>query len=287
MANKKYIGIDIGGTKVYGIVFQNGEIIEELRQKTPTNNWEEFLTNFVTSLKKDHNILGIGIAVAGALDETKSFVEKTPNIKNIIGVNFKKLLEDKFKIETKLENDANCFAWGEYLYGNGKGMKTVAVITLGTGLGTGLILDNKLFSGSFGSAPEGGHNIVRAGGVKCRCGAKGCWEQYASSQFFLRQMGNNPATVFQKAKDGNKQALKLWKFYGYWVGIGLATIGNMFEPEGIVIGGSIVRAWDFFAKDMENTFRKTVFSPIASKKIKILRAKLGIKAAAIGAARLF
>jgi len=284
---KTYIGLDIGGSKTFSIVFRDGEILEKLKEKSPTDHWDTFLIDLIKRLKGDYEISGIGIGIPGVLDEKKEALLATPNLKNIIGINFKKILEKEFVTEIRLENDANCFAWGEYLYGEGRKFKSVAVITLGTGLGSGFVLDGKLWTGSFGTAPEMGHNIVRAGGEKCNCGNRGCWEQYASSQFILRQTGNNPKTLYEKAQDGHELALRVWKMYGYWLGLGLADISNMLEPEAIILGGGITQAWEFFEKDMLKTFKENVFSPIAQKKTKILRARLNLDAGAIGAASLF
>jgi len=282
-----HLGLDVGGTKTLGIILHDGKIVKSIRKKTDTKNAANFLLEFIKTLKGETKIDGIGLAVPGTLNKEKSALLISNNIKELEGINFKKLLQDKFKVPVKMENDANCFAWGEYLYGAGKDFQNLAAITLGTGLGSGLILNGKIFMGCSGSASEAGHNIIRAGGVKCTCGNRGCWEQYASSQFIKRTSHMAPKILYQKAKEGDKRALRIWKYYGYWLGLGLSNIANIIDPEAIIIGGGLSSAWDFFIEEAERVFRKTTFSPISSKEIKLIKAKLNLTAGAMGAASLF
>jgi len=282
-----YIGIDMGGTKTLGIVLEQGKVLKSLRKKTSRENVASFVIDLIKTLKGNLKITGIGLAVPGTLNEEKSALLISNNVRELQGIPFKKMLSEKFRVPVKLENDANCFAWGEFLYGAGKDFQNIAGITLGTGLGSGLVLNGKLFMGCSGCASEAGHNIVRAGGIKCTCGNKGCWEQYASSQFIKRTTGLNPKTLYEKAKKGDKYALRIWKYYGYWLGIGLADIANIVDPEAIIVGGGISSAWQFFIEEADKTFRKTTFSPISSNKIKLLKAKLNLTAGAMGAASLF
>lgn len=280
------LGIDIGGSKTLGIVFDQGKIIQETKKHSPAKDWENFLIAVVGELISGKKIDLIGIGVPGVLDQDRQSLLVSPNLKNFTGINFKKIIEKRFGVKTILENDANCYAWGEFLYGAGKKFDSLVALTLGTGLGSSIVINGKLWRGAFGTAPELGHSIIRANGAKCGCGSQGCWEQYASSRFFLRQSGKNPKTLYRLAKEGNASALKLWKVYGYWLGLGLANICNIFEPEAIILGGNMVEAWSFFEKDMFQSFRGNIFSPIAVKKIKLKKSILGFKAGAIGAANL-
>jgi len=287
MEHDVYIGIDLGATKTLGVVLRNSSVISTLRQKTPKHGLASFVVGFIKKLKEKRNIEGIGLAVPGVLNEEKTGLVFSNNLRAIEKINLKELIEKEFKVKAKIENDANCFTWGEFLYGAGKPFKNIAGVTLGSGIGGGLVINGKLFLGTSGTSSELGHNILKAGGAKCSCGNRGCFEQYGSAQFFLRQTGKNPKTFYKKAKEGNQNALKIWNIYGYWVGLGLADIANILDPEAIIVGGGITQAWQFFSEKMERTFRKTILSPISSKKIKLLRAELGQKGGAIGAASLF
>jgi len=286
MVDQYTIGLDVGGSKTIGVIFKKNSAVSTLREKTPKQDIVSFLSNFIKKLKDDYNIQSIGLALPGALNEKRTEVLFSGNLRAIEKINLKKTLEKEFKVQVLLENDANCFTWGEFLHGAGEPFKTIVGITLGTGLGSGLVIDKKLYIGSFGAAPELGHNILRAGGIKCNCGNKGCFEQYASSQFFLKQTGKNPRTLYRKAKEGDEKALKIWEIYGDWVGQGLAQIANIIDPEAIIVGGGISQAWEYFHEKTEKSLRKAIFSPVTAEKAKLLKTSLGQKAGAIGAAEL-
>ena len=282
-----HIGIDVGGTKTLGVLQQGETIIRSLRKKTPKANLDSFLIHFIEELKEAKKIEGVGIGLPGIFNQDRTQIVHSPNLKNLEKLELKGILEKHFSIEVRLENDANCFAWEEYLDGAGKSFKNIVGLTIGTGLGSGIILDGKLFHGAYGNGAEFGHYIIKAGGAKCHCGNHGCWEQYASSQFIIRQTGNNARTVYRKAKEGDKSALKVWHYFGYWLGLGIANIINILEPEAIIIGGSLINAWDFFIDETRKTANKNTFSPLATRKVKIIKAQLGSQGGAIGAAHLF
>jgi glucokinase len=282
-----YIGIDIGGTNTIGVLMENKKILRQTKKKTAKSEFSDFIIDFIQELKKDEKITSIGLGFPGALNKAKSIILTSPNLKNIEGINFKKLISEKFKTKVLIENDANCFTWGEYILGAGRSFKNIVGITLGSGLGSGIIIDKKLFYGAHGAAPEFGHHIIKVNGVKCNCGNRGCWEQYASSQFFFRQTGMNPKTLYEKAKNGDEKVLKIWKYFGYWLGIGIANIINILDPEAIIIGGNIANAWDYFIEETKKNVQLNIFSSLSIKKLRILRSELGYQAGAIGAANLF
>jgi len=282
-----YIGIDIGGTNTIGVLMENKKIIRHIKKKTAQSEFSDFIIDFIQKLKANEKIESIGLGIPGVLNEEKTLIIVSPNLRSVENINFKELFEQKFKSEVLLENDANCFTWGEYLLGAGKSFNSIVGLTLGSGLGSGVIINKKLFNGSHGAAPEFGHHIIKANGAKCHCGNRGCWEQYASSQFFFRQTGMSPKTIYEKASGGDSKALKALKYFGYWLGIGMANVVNILDPEAIIIGGNIANAWDYFIEEAEKNAQLNIFSSLSAKKIKILKSKLGYRAGAIGAANLF
>ncbi len=282
-----YIGIDIGGTNTTGVLMKNKKVLRHIKKKTAKSEFGDFIGDFIQKLKENEKIESIGLGIPGILNEVKSLVIVSPNLRSVENINFKKLLSEKFKTKVFIENDANCFVWGEYILGAGKSFNNIVGLTLGSGLGSGVIIGGELFNGAHGAASEFGHHIIKANGIKCHCGNRGCWEQYASSQFFFRQTGMSPKTVCEKAKGGNEKALRAWKYFGYWLGIGIANIVNILDPEAIIIGGNITSAWDYFIKEARKNAQLNIFSSISAKKVSILKSKLGYQAGAIGAANLF
>jgi predicted NBD/HSP70 family sugar kinase len=280
------IGIDIGGTTTTIILLKGQQVVDKIKEKSPQGNWEEYLISLIKKIKQNNSVTSIGMAIPGALNENKDTLEATPNTKGIVGINFKKLLNEEFGSKVLLENDANCFTLAEAKQGAGQGYKNILGLTLGTGLGSGLILNNKLFHGSFGTAPEAGHMIVKAGGAKCGCGSRGCFEQYASSRFFLNQFSQNPITAFKKAREKDPQALKAWQYFGYWLGLGIGNLVNIIEPEIVILGGEMTHAWDFFIQETQKAAQEHIYSPLAKKGVKIIRSQVGYLAGAIGAALL-
>ncbi|TRZ80842.1 ROK family protein [bacterium] len=282
-----YIGIDVGGTNTVGVLMENKKLSCHIKKKTAKSDFGNFIIDFIQELKGNEKIESIGLGVPGVLNETKSTVITSPNLRNIENIELQKLISEKFSAKVFIENDANCFVWGEYILGAGKSFDNIVGLTLGSGLGSGVIIDGELFNGAHGAASEFGHHIIKANGIKCHCGNRGCWEQYASSQFFFRQTGMSPKTVYEKAKGGDEKALRVWKYFGYWLGIGIANIVNILDPEAIIMGGNITNAWNYFIKETKKNAQLNIFSSVAAKKVKILKSKLGYRAGAIGAANLF
>ncbi len=288
MAN--YIGIDIGASKILGVLWNGAEVLKWQKDKTPPNadSLESFLIQFIQSLKGKYHLQGIGIGLPGTFSKDYANLTAAPNLNFQPDIALiQTYLGESFKVPIKFENDANCFALAEHLYGAGKPFQNIVALTLGTGLGSGIVLGGRIFHGSFGSAPEIGHMVIRAGGAKCRCGNKGCLEQYASSFFFKRQSKFNARTLYRKAQEKDPETLLLWKYFGYWLGIGLANIANIVGPEAIILGGSIITAKNFFFEEAEKTMRRNILSPIAAQQMNLLKSTLGFKAGAIGAASLF
>ncbi len=278
----KTIGIDIGATKTGFVLFSRGRKKSYWKIPTPKKDLPEVLAK---EASKNGRLDGVGIGAPGPLDKERKVLLNPPNLKGVFRLPLAEILQKKLKTKVKMENDANCFALGEALKGAGRGKRTVFGITLGSGVGGGIVMEGKIYRGSFGSAGEIGHVPLQLQGLKCGCGNRGCLEAYLSQEFFLRK-GVVPLELQKKAARGEKKALALYKEYGKILGAGLSVVTNLLDPDIIVVGGGISNAYRFFAKEAEKEMRKRTISLISKKKIKIKKAELGDSGGAVGAALL-
>ena len=309
---KAYIGIDLGGTYIkYGLVNETGEIIEKGKVLTPTGcgyaETVEVIMSAVRGLAKSGApIGGLGIGAPGIVDGEKGIVRTSGNL----GWENKPLAEDlsaKLSIPVTLANDANAAAYGEYACGAGKEHRSVVLLTLGTGVGSGIVLNGKLFEGNEGAGAELGHEVIRFGGEKCACGRRGCFEAYASATALIRQTkramekdgqsklwrlccGNiesiNGKTAFDGANEGDKTAKRVVNNYLRYLSEGLANIANTFRPEVILIGGGISAQGETLTKPLQKRLDKLMLGHGKYAPVKILAASLGNDAGLVGAAML-
>ena len=227
---------------------------------------------------------GIGIGMPGPADYARGIISKTPNL-SLRNLNIKKPLQKAFHVPVTCENDANCFALAEAVLGAGKGKSTVVGITLGSGFGSGIIINKKIFHGK-GNAGEFGHTTLCFHGPRCRCGNIGCIEEYCSARGVLRlakgMKAHTPLEVHNLAEKGNKQARAVFLKYGFYLGTGLVNIIHSLDPDSIVIGGGISGAYKYFQSSMKETVqKKCILTPP-----RISRSLFGKQAGVIGAALL-
>jgi glucokinase len=225
-----------------------------------------------------------------------------PNLPCLDGFLLGAALTEKLGLPAIIENDANAAAVGEMWQGAAVGCNTIICVTLGTGVGGGIILDGKLWRGVDGSAAEIGHMCVDPfGGVACTCGSRGCLEVFASATAIVRMtreasprypdsilQGRADLTaemIFEAGQRGDDLALEIFRRMGVYLGIGLANLINILNPEMIVIGGGVVNGWDLFEKHMHHQVEERAF-PLLAARVKIVRAKCGDDAGLIGAAQL-
>ena len=254
----KNIGIDIGGTFVKAaIVNKTGEII--ISEKVPTPKTGELLPQMVIEIieglvKKAEleigDIKNIGIGAPGVCDSKRGVIVNCPNIEGCRDVEICGKIEEKLGIPARVDNDANCAALGEYMLSETKSEGFVFV-TLGTGVGGGIILDGKILRGINSAAGEIGHIVIDKGGEMCNCGRRGCWERYASVSALVRQSkeagfsGNvSGKSIFAEKRSGNKKAEKVIDTWLRYVAEGICDMVNIFQPDEIVIGGGISREGD-------------------------------------------
>lgn len=303
------IGIDIGGTKIYIGVLKNDELIAEPFKFSTPKTLEE-LVNIITGsvekiLAKYPECKTVGIATAGAVNkEGTKIIGSTGNMpENYNTVDFQGILSNQFGLNVLIENDANAAAYAEYKIGAAKGQQNTITVTLGTGIGGGIIIDGKLLKGKSGVAAEIGHmHLSEIPKRQCTCGSYDCWESYASGtgyainakemaleipqkdRGFLKDKNIDEITSFDVI-EGKKQndplCKKIHERWENFVFKGLIALGNIFDPESIVISGGMVDCLDL--KKIEDKLNKEV---AASSKIKLIRAQAGNFSGMIGAVLL-
>lgn len=273
------------------------KIIAKIKISTKSRTNKKTLVNqifdCINNLKgKGLKIEKIGIGVAGPIDFKKQTVLNPPNLTALKRLKLGRIIQDKFRIKTIIEHDVNCFVLAETIYGAGKNYKSVFGITLGTGVGGGMVIDKKIYHGAHGSSGEVGHITIEKNGRQCKCGNKGCLEPYicdagikqTAQQIFKKQIDS--LRVFDDlAQRGDKRAIKLYEIVGKNLGIGLANVVDTINPEAIVVGGGIMRAGKFILNPAKKEMRKNILSQ-GARKTKVFKSKLGKFAGAIGATLL-
>ena len=298
--------VDLGGTHLrVALVDDTGTILEQTKQETPKGSAEGVVAALVDAAQKwnsyKHAVVAASIMVPGAVDAGKAVVLQSPNLPSIVKYALKEELEERLGWPVFLENDANAAAVGEMWLGAARGCRDVVSVTLGTGVGGGVILDGKLWRGSHGSAGEIGHTTVDPfSGLKCKCGNTGCLELFASATAIVRMTreglssfpgsnlnsdGLTAEKVYEAGRDGDELALAVFKRFGMYLGIGLANLINLIDPQVIVIAGGAVNGWDLFAEEMYRQVKERAFRTTAQQ-VNIARAECGDNAGLLGAARL-
>ena len=307
--NKLILAADLGGTHLRAAtVDQTGRIHSRLKQKTPqvkdANTIVDAIITAVHEFQKQdgRQISAVSLVVPGTVKVQEGVVVKAPNLPCLDGFRLGAALTAQLGLPAILENDANAAAVGEMWQGAAVGCKTIICVTLGTGVGGGIILDGKLWRGVDGAAAEIGHMCVDPfGGVACTCGSRGCLEVFASATAIVRMTREasprypdsilhgrddlTAAMIFDAGKQGDELALEIFRRMGVYLGIGLANLINILNPEMIVIGGGVVNGWDLFEKHMHHEVEERAF-PLLAARVKIERAKCGDDAGLLGAARL-
>lgn len=279
-----YTGLDIGGTSIKAVLVENKKIIKSQIKELPKNlkTLLELVKEIVEDLTKDikkSKIGGIGFALAGTLDLKRKKMLRSPNIKYLNNQPIKKLLEKKLKYPIKIENDVNCFLLGESKIGLAKNLKNVFYLAVGSGIGGALMVEGKIILGAHGSAGEVGHMIIDSKEYLDL-------EELASNKFIKRRLGMSSFEAIERIKLGDKKAIEIFKNLGKNLGIGIANVINIFDPEAIILSGGVVLAKKFILPGINWGIEKFVISP-ATKKTKILFSRFGRFGGALGATFLF
>ena len=257
MSKETHIGIDLGGTHIRG-GWVKGENLSGLitRPVTPNGTVAEVLEDLfkITDTLVNERVGSIGIGVPGLVDAGRGLVYDVLNIPSWKEVPLKKILEDRYRLTIAIDNDANCFALGEFHFGKGKGHGSMIGLTIGTGLGAGLILDHKLYSGRNGGAGEFGMIDY----------LDKYYEYYASGQFFRNVYGVDGATVYEEASAGESMALAMYEELGMHLGNAIKTMLYAVDVDLIVLGGSVRKGYRFFEKTMWEKIRSCAFQKAAA-----------------------
>jgi glucokinase len=322
MLMKISAGIDIGGTNTKIVLAsEQGKALISRQMPTPVvsekspekidtlliRNMKDFLddpsTKKVLSGASDsHAIEGIGIGIAGLIDRKNGTVLQSPNIPALNGLRLREKFETEFSLPVVLENDANIYAYGEKWIGAGKEFDNFVMLTLGTGLGGGLIYKGNLYEGPV----EIGHMTIVPSGRYCTCGSYGCLESYASGRAIVDNAisslekgtesklakcceGNfykiTPQTVYEMALDGDTFSREVFREAGQFLGIGIANLINIFSLDAVIIGGGLIGAWELLIDEVTKQVSKRAFKALSAK-VSILKSALTKDAGSIGAAGL-
>ncbi len=310
----KRIGIDVGGTNIKIALVENGRIIYSNTVPTYAKmGYEYTVKNIIQSIKdliketqiEQNSIEAIGFDFPGQVDYKTGVVKLAPNIPGWVNVPIAKMIEDEFHIPTKIDNDVRCAALGEMKFGAGQGCENFVCITVGTGIGSGLVVNGQLVRGASNAAGEIGHiKLQMKDGPICGCGDRGCLEAYASgpsivamaydyikggkSTKFSEMAGDGeitPYIVAKAAQEGDPVAKRIFEIMGEYIGIGLTSVINLLNPEKVIIGGGVAESGELLLEPIRRTIKSRAMK-VAGDAVKIVPAQLGNSAGVIGASML-
>lgn len=310
------LGIDLGGTNIVaGVVDENYKIVATAQRKTNVPRPAAEIADDMAAVAieaiqkaglKKEDIESAGVGSPGAIDPVGGEVVYSNNI-DFFNVPLASMLKERTGIDFYLENDANAAAYGEFLAGAGKGTNNFVMVTLGTGVGGGVIIDNKIFTGSNYAGAELGHTVIQMNGEMCTCGRQGCWEAYASATALIRQTKQamikypntvmwdivkgdinavNGLTAFDAMRRGDEAGSMVVENYIYYLSVGIANNVNIFQPEVLCIGGGVSKEGDNLIIPIKKYVDGENYGRNLQKKVEIKTAVLGNDAGIIGAAFL-
>jgi glucokinase len=305
-------GIDVGGTKIAGgVVDRDGQVLAHATVESPAEHVEaieEAIVGLVTDLRAQHPIEAVGVGAAGYVDRTRSTVLFAPNLA-WRDIDLRAELEPRLDLPVVIENDANAAAWGEFTYGAGHDVDDLLLVTVGTGVGGGIVLDGELYRGAFGVGAEVGHLRVVRDGQLCGCGKHGCLEQYGSGSALVRNAraaaasgghaadavvelaGGDPHAIdgrmiTEAAHDGDAFAIEQLANLGRWLGEGIASLVTVIDPAAVAIGGGVSEAGDLVLDPLREAFARHLPGLPHRPLAEVRSATLGNRAGLIGAADL-
>ena len=306
------VGIDVGGTKIAGgVVDEAGTILNTARRESPATDTEAIereIAELVLELRGNHEIAAVGVGAAGFVDVRRSTVLFAPNLA-WRDEPLRDHLEKRIGLPVIIENDANAAAWGEFTFGAGEDVDDSLLVTIGTGVGGGIVLNGELHRGAFGVAAEIGHMQVVPNGRICGCGNRGCWEQYASGSALVRDArdqaregsliartlldraggrvdGITGPLITEAAQQGDSFAREQLATLGRWIGEGIASLTAILDPAVVVIGGGVSEAGDLLLDPIRSHFAANLTGRNYRPQLQIRAAVLGNTAGMIGAADL-
>jgi glucokinase len=306
------VGVDVGGTKIAaGLVDEHGKVIARQRTESPATDPKQIVQTIgelVHTLSGDETVEAVGVSAAGFVDKARAMVVFAPNLA-WRDEPLKRLLEEELGLPVVVENDANAAAWGEFTFGAGEDVEDLLMLTIGTGVGGGMVIDGELVRGGFGMGGEVGHITMVPGGVPCGCGNLGCLESYGSGRALVRvsrelaefdpesgkhllaRAGGDPAgitgpLVTAAAQEGDPFAVARLAELGDWLGQGVATLTAVLDPNVVVIGGGVSDAGELLLAPIRDSFERHVTARGHRPMLEIRQAELGNAGGLIGVADL-
>jgi glucokinase len=299
------IGVDLGGTNLRtALLSPDGDILEKHKEPThASDGWKKVVSRLIDNIngqresasKRGFTVAAVGVGVPGVIQSDRGIVVKSPNFPDWNNLPIKDTLEKALDLPVTIENDANAAALGEQWRGAGCGIRSMLLLTLGTGVGGGIILNDQIWQGADGMAGELGHMTIVPDGRRCGCGNTGCLEMYASARGIVQSYREQRAQtsspfneitseqVYEAARKGEADALAVMQGMGRMLGIGIADLINIFNPEMIVIGGGVKDAWPLFIDATRDEIRKRAFE-VPAARTEIVSSQLGDDAGMVGAA---
>jgi glucokinase len=307
------VGVDVGGTKVLGgVVDASGKVLATSRRDTPREGGSALtktIAEVALELMQQHSISAVGVSAAGFVSSDRKTMLATPNIADWNGVQLDLELTKLIGLPVVIENDANAAAWGEAKFGAGRNQAHMMMLTIGTGVGGGIVVNNELYRGAFGVAAEFGHLRVVPEGHFCGCGARGCFEQYASGSALRRHAreaisaspdlarnllargdgtidGLTGQAITDAAREGDAVALAAFQTTAQYLGAGIASLAVLLDPSCVVIGGGVIDAGEILLAPTRDAMKR--YMPFAGKHPypEIVAAELGNEAGLVGVADL-
>lgn len=312
---KVKIGFDLGGTNMgSALVSKEGKILYENESETLANNTADDIAKRIKLLIKDsidnanknnYEVEFIGMGCPGLLDTQKGIIKFSPNIPSFKEFHISEIISNEFNLPVKIDNDVRVAAIGEFLFGAGKGYKNIICMTVGTGIGGGIILNGKIQRGPSESMGEVGHMTLKEDGPLCGCGNYGCLESLSSSTAMIKEIDNalknNKSEILKNLVEsgekkgsymlikaiekGDKVSLDIFNNAGKWLGIGLANLINILNPEIIIMGGGVSLSGEYLFKPVREEISKRALK-IPASLVKIELAQLGEYAGIIGSSQL-
>ncbi len=297
---KYTIGVDIGGTNIKAGLVCDGKVVKKITIRTRAEHGPQACINQIKSAVQYFidRASGIGIGIAGIIDSKNGVVRYSPNLIGWKDIKLARILRQAFKKPVKIINDVNAILLGEWLYGAGKGYRNIFLFTLGTGIGGAAVCEGRLLFGANGFAGEFGHTVINFNGPECLCGNFGCLERYGGARYIVELARKkiksstsrlkkyrvlNPKLIADEAKKGDRVAQEIFKEVGYYIGIGISNIINLFDPEIVIVSGGIARAGKILFAPMRKTVAQRILGP-EYRRIKIIPAKLGDNGGILGSA---
>jgi len=310
MGETLYIGIDLGGTDIKGgLVATDGRIVYETKMPTEADQGPDHVMDRMAQLvgrlqdKTELPVGGVGIGVPGQVLVDEGVLVEAPNLSGMDSIPVAKEMEKRLSLPVILDNDANVAALGEFAFGAGKGVQQMMMVTLGTGVGGGLILDGQIFRGARGGAGEFGHTVVEADGEVCGCGRQGCVEAYVGTMGLLNSVERRlkmkgtsslsaiprderrPKDISDAAEAGDEMAQTVLASAGHMLGVALGSVANLLNLEKIVVGGGVAAAGERMLGPARVALSETALK-VSSDSVELVAAQLGNGAGLVGAAQL-